>query len=329
MATARGFMQHRKKEDRTVDGKCLVSIGMPVYNEERYIEQALQSLLSQSVEDFELIISDNASTDRTGEICLAYAAKDPRVRYYRMETNLGSVANFNHVFRLSNAPYFFWASGHDIRHETFIARCVEILEQDTSVVLCYPRVRWLEPDGHLGDVISSHVETRGMNQLLSFRTVLWGLGPIGAPMNPIYGIIRADALKRTRLARNTVGPDAVLLAELALLGAFAEVAEPLLCMRKLSDFGSWKEYLIKCLGPQGERRSAWYLYSEWIYEHLRVVARHGGGPREKAVAGLSVIFCMLTKYRWVLNGLRAHSRILWRRRIRHVLDRMSVKKIAR
>jgi glycosyltransferase involved in cell wall biosynthesis len=67
-------MQHREKEDRMVDGKCLVSIGMPVYNEERYIEQALQSLLSQSVEDFELIISDNASTDRTGESCLAYLA---------------------------------------------------------------------------------------------------------------------------------------------------------------------------------------------------------------------------------------------------------------
>jgi glycosyltransferase involved in cell wall biosynthesis len=314
MATARGFMQHRKKEDRTVDGKCLVSIGMPVYNEERYIEQALQSLLSQSVEDFELIISDNASTDRTGEICLAYAAKDPRVRYYRMETNLGSVANFNHVFRLSNAPYFFWASGHDIRHETFIARCVEILEQDTSVVLCYPRVRWLEPDGHLGDVISSHVETRGMNQLLSFRTVLWGLGraaSTGGPMNPIYGIIRADALKRTRLARNTVGSDAVLLAELALLGAFAEVPEPLLCMRKLSDFGSWHHYIAKIFGPAAERRPAsWYLYSKMIYEHVRVVVKHTNRFRETVILVPSVILWMLTKYRWVLHGLRARSRSL-------------------
>jgi glycosyltransferase involved in cell wall biosynthesis len=87
--------------------KVSVSIGMPVYNEERYLEQALQSLLSQSVENFELIISDNASTDRTGEICLTYAAKDPRVRYHRMEANLGSNANFNRVFQLSTAAYFF------------------------------------------------------------------------------------------------------------------------------------------------------------------------------------------------------------------------------
>jgi glycosyltransferase involved in cell wall biosynthesis len=103
-------------EGRVADSKPVVSIGMPVYNEERYLEQALHSLLSQSVEDFELIISDNASTDRTGEICLSYAAKDPRVRYYRLETNLGSNVNLNRVFRLSNAEYLFWASGHASVH---------------------------------------------------------------------------------------------------------------------------------------------------------------------------------------------------------------------
>jgi glycosyltransferase involved in cell wall biosynthesis len=303
-------MQHlerESKEGRMTGSKVSVSIGMPVYNEERYLEQALQSLLCQSVEDFELIISDNASTDRTGEICLTYAAKDPRVRYYRTETNLGAQANFNRVFRLSSAPYFFWASGHDIRHETFIARCVEILEQDPSVVLCYPAARWLEPDGHLGDVISSHVDTRGMSQVSCVRTLLWGLGYA----YPIYGIIRCDALKRTGLMRNTIGADNVLLAELALLGAFAELPEPLLCMRRLSDYGSWCHYLVKALGPLAERRSAWYLYSKWIYEHLRVVARHTRGSREKAVLLLLVILCILTKYRGVLQGLlRTHLRSL-------------------
>src|SRR5262249_39647628 len=153
--------------------------------------------------------------------------------------------------------------------------CIEILQQDTSVVLCYPTARWIEPDGHLGNVISSHVETRGMSQVSRFRTVLWGLG-YGYPA---YGIIRSNALKRTGLMRNTVGPDTVLLAELALLGAFAEVPEPLLCIRRLADFGSWNQYLIKALGPQAERRSASYLYSKWIYEHLRIVARHTRSSR--------------------------------------------------
>src|SRR5262245_29456275 len=292
MATARGFIQDRKKEDRTVDGKCLVSIGMPVYNEERYIEQALQSLLSQSVENFELIISDNASTDRTGEICLAYAAKDPRVRYYRMETNLGSIANFNRVFQLSNATYFFWASGHDMRHETFIARCVEILEQDTSVVLCYSGARWLEPDGRLGDVMSGHVETRGTShQVLRFLTVIWGLGGFAHQSN---GIMRSDALKRTSLMRNTIGPDVLLLHELALLGTFAEVPEPLLNIRRLSDYGSWHHYIAKGFGPAAKRRSARYLYSKMIYEHVRVVLKHTNRFRLKVALVPSVILCMLT-----------------------------------
>jgi glycosyltransferase involved in cell wall biosynthesis len=298
-------MQHREKEDRMVDGRCLVSIGMPVYNEERYIEQALQSLLSQSVEDFELIISDNASTDRTGEICLAYAAKDPRVRYYRMETNLGAIANFSRVFQLSSAPYFFWASGHDIRHKSFIARCVEILEQDTSVVLCYSGARWLEPDGRLGDVMSGHVETRGMSQVSCFRTVIWGLGGFNHPIN---GIMRSDALKKTSLIRNTIGPDVLLLHELALLGTFGEVPEPLLCIRRLSDYGSWHHYIAKVFGPAAERRSAWYFYSKMIYEHVRVVVRHTNRFHERVILVHSVILCMLTKYRWVLQGLRALPR---------------------
>jgi glycosyltransferase involved in cell wall biosynthesis len=282
------------------DSKPLVSIGMPVYNEERYLERALQSLLSQSFGNFELIISDNASTDRTAEICLTYAAKDPRVRYSRMETNLGASMNFNRVFQLSSSAYFSWASGHDTRHETFIARCVEILEQDASVVLCYPGARWLETDGHLGDALHSHVETRGLSQVSRYRTVLWRLGYVYQP----YGIMRSNALKRTGLMRpNTVGADVVLMAELALLGAFAAVPEPLLCLQRLSDFGSTEQYLVKTLGPSSERhRSAWYLYGKMIYEHLQVVPRYTRA-REQAVLVLSVIFCMLTKYRWVLRGL--------------------------
>jgi glycosyltransferase involved in cell wall biosynthesis len=286
------------------DSKPFVSIGMPVYNEEKYIEQALQSLLSQSFENFELIISDNASADRTGEICLSYAAKDPRVRYSRMETNLGSSVNFNCVFQLSNSAYFCWASGHDTRHETFIARCLQILEQDASVVLCYPGARWLETDGHLGDVISSHVETRGLSQVSRYRTVLWSLDYVYHPS----GIMRSNALKRTGLMRpNTIGADVVWLAELALLGAFAEVPETLLYLQRLSDFGSWNQYMVKALGPSSARRSTWYLYNKMIYEHLRVVARHTRGSREKAVLVLSVIFCMLTKYRWMLRDLMRRS----------------------
>ena len=297
--------------------KPLVSIGMPVYNEERYLGEALDSLLSQSVKNFELIISDNASTDRTGEICLAYAAKDSRVRYYRMETNLGSIANCNRVFQSSNADYFFFVSGHDLWHESFIARCLEILEHDSSVVLCYPATRWIEPDGRLGDVITgwwrtSFIDTRRMPRTIRFCTVLWGLGGY---CYPIQGIMRSDALKRTGLMRKTIAPDVQVLQELALLGAFVELPEPLLYARRLPDFGSWNHALVKSYGPGAlsawylyGRLSAWYLYGKMIWDHWRSVAKHARSKRDKVILSFLVIFCMVTKYRWVLHGLRTRPR---------------------
>ena len=90
----------------------LVSIGMPVFNGEDYVEAALDSILTQTFTNFELIISDNASTDRTEEICNDFADSDDRIRYYRQEKNLGAAANFNRVFELSSGKYFKWAA-HD------------------------------------------------------------------------------------------------------------------------------------------------------------------------------------------------------------------------
>ena len=91
-----------------MNNRSRVSIGLPVYNGEKYLEQALISILSQTYTDFELIISDNASTDRTQAICREYAAKDPRIRYYCNEENLGAAPNHNRVFELASGEYFKW-----------------------------------------------------------------------------------------------------------------------------------------------------------------------------------------------------------------------------
>src|SRR5690349_812781 len=90
-----------------------VSIGLPVYNGEKYLLNAIGSLLKQDFEDFELVISDNASTDKTEAMCHEFAAKDKRIRYHRNETNIGATGNYNRVFRLSNGEFFRWASHDD------------------------------------------------------------------------------------------------------------------------------------------------------------------------------------------------------------------------
>src|SRR3989442_1198286 len=99
-----------------IDNKPLVSIGLPIYNGERYLRQALDSLLSQAYENFELIVSDNASDDATPEICAAYAARDARIKYFRAPTNMGAVWNFNRVFELAGGEFFMWAAHDDLWH---------------------------------------------------------------------------------------------------------------------------------------------------------------------------------------------------------------------
>jgi Glycosyltransferases involved in cell wall biogenesis len=124
-----------------------VSIGLPVFNGEKYLREAIDSILAQTFTDFELIISDNASTDRTEEICKEYEAKDPRVRYYRNELNLGAAPNYNRLVELSRGEYFKWACHDDLCAPEFLEKCVEILEQNSPIILCYTRTLIIDENG--------------------------------------------------------------------------------------------------------------------------------------------------------------------------------------
>lgn len=279
--------------------KPLVSIGMPLYNEERYLHQMLDSLISQDYDNFELIISDNASVDSTSQICQEYAAKDARLCYHRNETNIGASANFKRVFELSQGDYFVWVAGHDLWHSTFLSRCLEIFLQDESVVLCHPQAMWIDTGGQPLGLIPSSVETRGLDRISRFHVVLWGLGYC----SPIYGLISSKALKQANLGLEVIAPDAILLAELSLLGAFAHINEPLLYMRKMEDYGSWEKYVEKIFRQSLSNLSAPSMYWQIIDEHLKVVSKHINSSLEKDAATLSTVLCLLTKYSWILNSL--------------------------
>ena len=124
-----------------------VSIGLPVRNGERFLPRALDCLIAQTLDNFEVVISDNASTDATSEICAEYARRDPRIRWFRQDENLGAAKNYNFVFREARAPYFAWAAHDDERHPDNLRRCVEYLETVLpSVVLAYPRSAFIDAD---------------------------------------------------------------------------------------------------------------------------------------------------------------------------------------
>src|SRR4051812_42293346 len=124
-----------------------VCIGMPVYNGQRYVAAAIESIRAQTFADFELIISDNASTDATGEICRAFAAKDSRIIYNRLSSNVGAILNFERVYKLGGGQYYKWHAHDDLIEPAFLARCVEALDREPSAVLAYPKAKFIDSAG--------------------------------------------------------------------------------------------------------------------------------------------------------------------------------------
>lgn len=208
-----------------------VSIGLPVYNGERFLTEAIDAVLNQTFRDLELIISDNASTDRTAEICQDYAAKDKRIRYYRNETNIGANPNFRRVFALSTAEYFKWVTHDDLQTLDFLEKTAAIMDRDPDVVLCYPRVRVIDEAGNTIKHRSYGLDTdpnllrRPQDRLGKILWINWG-----SP--PIYGLMRSSILRKTPLLGTTYAADQILLAELALHGRFYELPEELLLHRE-------------------------------------------------------------------------------------------------
>lgn len=289
-----------------MDNKPLVSIGMPVYNGENYIRQALDSLLTQAFENFELVISDNASTDATQRICLEYAAKDPRIQYHRNAVNTGLDNNFNRVFELSSGKFFMWAAHDDIWEPNFVSRCLKVLRHYPSVVLCYPQSDFIGPDGEQLWAPLSSFDTRGMNLIARFHVVFWGIN-----YNfPIHGLIRSEALKRTRLLKNILGSDIILLTELSLLGHFAHVPAPLFHNRLPS--GDWLDlvdaFTRKIDKPVTTKWSALYWYLQMIYGYVQAVNTHVPDYASKAILISAVVLSVPVKYRWLLKALLDLSR---------------------
>jgi glycosyltransferase involved in cell wall biosynthesis len=126
-----------------------LSIGLPVYNGERYLRFTLDSLVNQTFRDFELIISDNASTDGTKAICQEYAARDPRIRYYRNHENIGAAKNFNLVFQMARGELFKWAASDDVLSPDFLEQCINWLDCHPEVILSYSKVDRINSSGEL------------------------------------------------------------------------------------------------------------------------------------------------------------------------------------
>jgi glycosyltransferase involved in cell wall biosynthesis len=212
-----------------------VSVGLFVYNGERFIEEALQSILKQTFTDFELIISDNASTDRTGEIVQAYAKRDNRIRYYRNEKNIGAGWNARRVYELATGKYFRWATADDLLEPDLLRRCVEILESDPGCVAAYTRTREIDENGTFIRDYVPPAKADSNDPVLRFREMLLVL----SYCYQIYGVMRMSALRQIPPQGIYANGDGVLLARMSLLGRFCEIPEPLFISRHHGAQSTW------------------------------------------------------------------------------------------
>jgi glycosyltransferase involved in cell wall biosynthesis len=265
-----------------------LTFGVPVYNGGRFIAESLGSILAQTFTDFELIIADNASTDRTLEICEHVASRDARVRLLRSDANRGAAWNYNRLLEHATAPYFKWHPHDDLIAPEFAAGCVNRLEANATEILCYPRTQMIDEHGgplpeDPADVLSVTAATASERLLQYFQSSFQNRG-----CNAVLGVIRTDILKKTRLIGAYAGSDKVLLAELALLGPFRQLPAALF-FRRVHAGSSVAATPDPSLRDQwfetGKGRKRQFVHWKWFTEYVRGIRHVPLTPSERLRSG--------------------------------------------
>ena len=274
----------------------LVSIGLPVYNGERYLAEAIESILAQSYRHFELIICDNASVDSTEQICRRFATQDDRIRYFRNAENLGAVRNFNLTVERASGKYFRWAAHDDRIAPEYLARAVAALEADPTLVLCHCQVKVIDENG--ADVMNfDYPPGHGAspNASARFRDALrqdrWDF--------EIFGLIRMDALRRTSMMGRYVASDRILRAELSLLGRYCILPE------RLSFDRDHPNRSIRAL-PAHHLRAGWFdpaLAGRRVLPHWRVLYEYFRAVQRAPISAWERARCYPHLARWIATDL--------------------------
>jgi glycosyltransferase involved in cell wall biosynthesis len=279
-----------------------VSIGLTVYNGEQFLHEAVDAFLGQTFADFELILSDNCSTDATEAIGRAYAEKDPRVRYSRNANNLGLAGNHNRVVELARGEYCKWAAADDICLPQYLARCVEVLESEPGVVLAYPQTQFVDTAGQPVATEDPGWNLRSDSVAERLRFCIYA----GHWANAVTGLMRTAALRRTRLMPSYPGGDFRVLTELSTMGKFYEIPERLF-LRRLHA-GSSSQHT----NDEGWETRYWtgrngaVCYPGWSLsrDKFRTILRADLGLGEK----VSLTGSLLRSMRWEQRRLMAELR---------------------
>jgi glycosyltransferase involved in cell wall biosynthesis len=201
-----------------------LSIGLPVYNGEDHLGESLEALLGQTYGDFELVISSNASTDATDDICRDYAASDPRIRFFRQPRNVGAAPNHDFVFRKSRGELFKWASGDDLYARDLVEQCVRLLDTHPEAVLAHSWTAAVDEHGTVVQAFEYPLATDSPDPRARLHSMLFGGDDLPGAIraDDFYGIIRADVLRRVKPHGSFHHADQTFMCELALHGRFVQ-----------------------------------------------------------------------------------------------------------
>jgi len=258
-----------------MNGAPRLTVGLPVYNGENYIAESIDALLGQSFTDFELVISDNASTDGTGDICRRYEKQDSRVRYFRQPQNIGLAPNHNFVAVQARGELFKWASNDDLYARDLLERCVDALDKYPDVVLAHSWTAKVDGSGAVTQAFKYPLTTDSPRAPERFRSVLFDSGG-----DDDYGVMRLEVLRRTAMKESYHHADHTIIAEIVLHGRFYQVPDWLYFRRDHADRAeracpTMRSRFVNMDPRRADRlrHPAARLYSEYIWGYIRAI-RH-------------------------------------------------------
>jgi glycosyltransferase involved in cell wall biosynthesis len=239
-----------------------LTIGLPVRQGENYLSESLDSLLAQTYSDFELIISDNASTDGTEEICRDYAARDSRIRYIRQPVNIGAAPNHNYLVRVAGGRLFKWAAHDDLFAPKLIQRCIEALEDQAQLILAHTYTGSVDERGSSLKIYDYQLATDSPQPSKRFRSLMFTEGG-----DDFYGVIRIDVMRRIASHNSYHNAGRKLVAEMSLHGPFYQVPEVMFWRREHGgrgdNLGSIQRVCTN-LDPRRKGQSAARLMAEMV-----------------------------------------------------------------
>ena len=260
-----------------------LSIGLPVYNGEKFLAESLDALLGQSYEDFELIISDNASTDGTADICRRYGKQDSRIRYVRQPRNIGCAANHNFVIEQARGELFKTASHDDLYARDLLRLCVDALDEHPHVVLAHSWSAVIDSSGAVTELVDYPVNTAAPRAPERFRSMLfdgWG--------DDEGGVIRMERpAPDVALHASYHFADRTFTAEIGLHGPFYMVPDWLYFRRQHAGQGGARTTVrARCanLDPRRAdrlRHPAARLYAEYIWGYVAAIRRAPLSPADR------------------------------------------------